>query len=144
MHITTKVVSLNPTDGEVCSIQHYMWYKVCQWHVTVRWFSPGTPVSSTNKTDCHDITELLLKVVLNTITLTQMFFFYYFSTFVSKKEVMHCYRGGGGHVFLVNYTLNLSYIYPIFSCKKILYSYIIFVRNGLTPCMLHNVRSNWF
>jgi hypothetical protein len=20
------------------------------------WFSPGTPVSSTNKTDCHDIT----------------------------------------------------------------------------------------
>jgi hypothetical protein len=29
----------------------------------------GIPVSSTNKTDCHDITEILLKVVLNTITL---------------------------------------------------------------------------
>jgi hypothetical protein len=29
------------------------------------WFSP---VSSTNKTDCHDITEILLKVELNTIT----------------------------------------------------------------------------
>jgi hypothetical protein len=29
---------------------------------------PGTLVSSTNKTDCHDITEILLKVVLNTIT----------------------------------------------------------------------------
>ena len=40
--------------------------KVCQWLVTVWWFSPGTPVSSTNKTDCHDITEILLKVVLNT------------------------------------------------------------------------------
>jgi hypothetical protein len=38
--------------------------------VTGWWFSPGTPVSSTNKTDCHDITEILLKVVLNTITLT--------------------------------------------------------------------------
>jgi hypothetical protein len=25
------------------------------------WFSPGTPVSSTNKTDCHNITEILLK-----------------------------------------------------------------------------------
>jgi hypothetical protein len=25
-------------------------------------FSPGTPVSSTNKSDCHDITEILLKV----------------------------------------------------------------------------------
>ena len=35
-----------------------------------QWFSLGNPVSSTNKTDCHDITEILLKVVLNTITLT--------------------------------------------------------------------------
>ena len=26
------------------------------------------PVSSTNKTDCHDITEILLKVALNTLT----------------------------------------------------------------------------
>jgi hypothetical protein len=31
-----------------------------------RWFSPGTPASSTNKTGCHDIAEILLKVVLNT------------------------------------------------------------------------------
>jgi hypothetical protein len=29
--------------------------KVCQWHAAGRWFSPDTPVSSTNKTDCHDI-----------------------------------------------------------------------------------------
>ena len=29
-----------------------------------RWFSPGTPVSSTNKTDRHDITEILLKAAL--------------------------------------------------------------------------------
>jgi hypothetical protein len=34
-----------------------------------RWFSLGTLISSTNKTDCHDITETLLKVALNTITL---------------------------------------------------------------------------
>jgi len=33
------------------------------------WFSSGNPVTSTNKTDCHDITEILLKVALNTITL---------------------------------------------------------------------------
>ena len=44
--------------------------KVCQWHATGWWFSPDTPVSSTNKTDRHDITEILLKVVLNTIALT--------------------------------------------------------------------------
>ena len=34
------------------------------------WFSLGTAVSSTNKTDRHDITEIVLKVALNTITLT--------------------------------------------------------------------------
>jgi hypothetical protein len=44
--------------------------KVCQWLATGRWFSLGTPVSSTNKTDCHDITEILLKVALNTIKQT--------------------------------------------------------------------------
>jgi hypothetical protein len=31
-----------------------------------RWFSPGTPTSSTTKTGRHDIAEILLKVVLNT------------------------------------------------------------------------------
>jgi hypothetical protein len=41
--------------------------KVCQWLATGRWFSPGPPVSSTNKTDHHDIIEILLKVALNTI-----------------------------------------------------------------------------
>jgi hypothetical protein len=35
-------------------------------------FSPGTPVSSHNKTDSHDIAEILLKMALNTITLTLM------------------------------------------------------------------------
>ena len=41
--------------------------KVCQWLTTSRWFSPCTPDSSTNKTDRHDITEILLKVASNTI-----------------------------------------------------------------------------
>jgi hypothetical protein len=31
-----------------------------------RWFSPGTPASSTTKADRHDIAEILLKVALNT------------------------------------------------------------------------------
>ena len=38
------------------------------WLATGQWFSPGTPISSTN--DHHNITEILLKVALNTITLT--------------------------------------------------------------------------
>jgi hypothetical protein len=33
-----------------------------------RWFSPSTPVSSTNKTDRRYITEILLQVALNKIT----------------------------------------------------------------------------
>jgi hypothetical protein len=40
--------------------------KVCQWLATDRWFSPGIQISSTNKTDNHDITETLLKVALST------------------------------------------------------------------------------
>ena len=36
--------------------------KVCQ-------FSPSTLVSFIDKTDCHNIIEILLKMVLNTITL---------------------------------------------------------------------------
>ena len=38
--------------------------------MTGQFFSPGTPVSSINKTDWHDIAEILLKVALNTTTLT--------------------------------------------------------------------------
>jgi hypothetical protein len=38
--------------------------------VTGRWFSPGSLVSSIDKTDRHDITEILLNVLLNTIKQT--------------------------------------------------------------------------
>ena len=41
--------------------------KVCQWLATGLWLSLSPPVSSINKTDHHDVTEILLKVVLNTI-----------------------------------------------------------------------------
>jgi hypothetical protein len=35
-------------------------------------FSPCTLLPSTNKTDCHDITEIFLKVALNTIKQTNI------------------------------------------------------------------------
>ena len=44
--------------------------KICQWLAEGRWFSPDTQVSSTNKTDRQDITEILWKVTLNTITIS--------------------------------------------------------------------------
>jgi hypothetical protein len=61
--------------------------KVCQLLATGRWFSPGTPASSTNKTDHNDITEILLKVALNTTTPNQR----------------HCYK-------IFKYTLNVKHI----------------------------------
>ena len=54
--------------------------KTCQWLVTGRWFSPGTPVSSNNKTNDHDITEILLKVALNIITPYPNNYIYYQAT----------------------------------------------------------------
>jgi len=66
--ITTNVVSSNTVHGMVYSIQHYV-IKVVSDLLQVS-VSPGTPVSSTNKTDHHDITEILFKEVLNTIALT--------------------------------------------------------------------------
>jgi len=59
-----------------CEFEHRSWRsvldttlsdKVFQWLAAGRWFFPGTPVSSTNKTDLHDITEILLKVAINNI-----------------------------------------------------------------------------
>jgi hypothetical protein len=40
--------------------------KVYQLLAHGRWFSPGTPASSTTKTGRHDIVGILLKVSLNT------------------------------------------------------------------------------
>jgi len=44
--------------------------KVCQWLAVGQWFSSGTPVSSINESDRYDITEILLKLALNTINQT--------------------------------------------------------------------------
>ena len=38
--------------------------KVCQWLPAGPWFSPGTPVPSTNKTDRHDLHCNWLNIVL--------------------------------------------------------------------------------
>jgi hypothetical protein len=59
--ITTEVVSLNPAHGKVYLIKDYVIKFVSHW------FSLGTSVSSTNKTDCHSLTEILLKLELNAI-----------------------------------------------------------------------------
>jgi hypothetical protein len=44
-------------------VQHYV-IKFVSDLQKGQWFSSGPPVSSTKKTDRHDITEILLKVAL--------------------------------------------------------------------------------
>ena len=58
--ITTKVVSTNPVHGEVCLIQHY----VINLSVTCGRSVIFSGYSCTNKTDRHDITDILLKMAL--------------------------------------------------------------------------------
>jgi hypothetical protein len=62
--ITTKAISAYHHWS--CEFETRSWRGAL--HTTGRWFSPGTPVSSTNKNDRHDITEILLEVALNTIS----------------------------------------------------------------------------
>jgi hypothetical protein len=59
--ITTKVVISNHVHGDVDSIQHY----VIKFASDLRQVG-GFLLASTNKTDRHDIAEILLKVALNT------------------------------------------------------------------------------
>ena len=49
---------------------------VGHWLTTGRWFSLGTPVSSNNKADLHDITEILLKVALKTVNYQPIYNFH--------------------------------------------------------------------
>ena len=51
--------------------------------MTGRWFSPGTPVSSTNKTDHHNKSEVLLKVTLSIIKGNETVLGY-----IKKKEIL--------------------------------------------------------
>jgi hypothetical protein len=75
-------------------MQHYVIEFVNYlWQIT-----PGTPVSSTNKTDHHDITEILLKVALNTITLTLTL-----ESFECEKKTVYRNRNVMHFNFLLKY-----------------------------------------
>ena len=77
--------------------------KVCQCLATGQCFSPGTPISSTNKTDHHEITEILLKVALNNIILTK------------AKLVKLAHVSYTGTVFKVRFTHESSLLRVLFT-----------------------------
>jgi hypothetical protein len=105
--ITTNCVSSNPTRSEVYSIQHYV--IKCVNDATGRWFS-----------DCHiDITEILLKVALNTIN-------YKTTTSYKKKSNIHIFV----HICLVLELL--LYYWILFTSLGIL----LFVEVGWPICVM--------
>ena len=68
------VISADVVGSDQGEVYNIMWYFVCQWLVAGQWISSGTPISSINKTDRHEITEILLKVALSTIKPTNSIF----------------------------------------------------------------------
>ena len=84
--ITTKVTSLNPAHGKVYSIQHYVMQGVSDLQSVV--FSGYSGFHPPNKTDCDDITEILLKVVLFTITLTIAMLVIWLCTYILSSKIM--------------------------------------------------------
>jgi magnesium-transporting ATPase (P-type) len=89
--ITTKVVSSSPVHGEVYSLQHYVIRFIDNDLQQVCGFLKDYPVSSANKSDHHHIAEILLKVVLNTITITislHQFLVVYNYPFTEKKSII--------------------------------------------------------
>jgi hypothetical protein len=83
--ITTDVVSLNPAQGKVYNIMLYTLSVTCGRSV----------VFSTNKTDRHDINEILLKVALNTIKST-------------KPVKLSQMKGQGVLLQMLNYIVHVS------------------------------------
>jgi hypothetical protein len=63
--------------------------------MTGRWFSPNTLVSSNNKTERQDITEILLKVALNTIQLKKIITIAFHFMFIIRAGACQRY---GSHI----------------------------------------------
>ena len=76
-------------------------------------YSLGTRVSSTNKTDRHDITDILLKVLLNTIT-PSMYLFPW--------------------IMLIKLRLSKTYVFLFRVCPKSMYFFSEYVQNLCILC----------
>ena len=91
--------------------------KVCQWLACGRWFSPGAPVSSINKTNRHVIAEILLKVALSTMKQTNKANYFVFCIFCALDLFVNCMA-----VVLYPLTLFLSILRPQIFRTRALFS----------------------
>ena len=90
---------------------------VCQWLAAGWWFSSDTLVSPTNKPDRYNIAEILLKVALNTKTLTQRLL-----SMLCKKS-WHW----------VSVLLGILYLFLAYSWSVIIHLYILIL--SITYCV---------
>jgi hypothetical protein len=96
-------------------------------------FFPGTLFFSTNKIDRHDITEILLRLALNTITITQEIFHF-------NKIKLHLYTMG-------TWNLNAANGRGIMWYRELLWHLIIWIqkqcgRNGTALTHTQNTQNN--
>jgi len=97
--ITTNILSSNPTQAGV--LDATLCDKVYQWLAAGLWFSPGTLVSPTNK--IGRLAEILLKVVLNTLTLLlNKVVFFCILTYTTLTSLCNSYED-----FCLKYSVNL-------------------------------------
>ena len=105
--------------------------QVCQWLAADWWFSP---VSSTNKTDHHDITEIVLKVARNTIILTLS----RLSLGIKKKQSWTPWSSDKKAIYGIKWNLKLSLsltqTHFLFLCTQV----CLYVSGGATPLPVYN------
>jgi hypothetical protein len=85
--------------------------KVCQWLEAGRWFSNGTPVSSTNKTDRHDITEILFQVHILYTTFNNISIFPWWSVLEETILLQENQRPAESHCGTLSYKI-------LFNCSN--------------------------
>ena len=78
-----------------------------------RWFSPGTPASSTTKAGCHDIAEILLQVAWSTINQIKSYFivFIFYSCF--RTDIWHNIIYRIGSLYCTNDVSNPTPVYVL-------------------------------
>ena len=114
-------------DAPLGVLSQSEWRCMTILHITVNKYLSISPIErSANNTDRHDITELLLKVALNTITLTQLsvdwalvLSFFYQSTTNALEQYRHNLSGdlntsGSGSLDWKIFKWLLSVMWPVF------------------------------
>jgi hypothetical protein len=107
--------------------------KVSQWLSADRWFSTGTPISSINKTDCLDIIEILLKVVLNTITLTSLCQYMHLIYSLLHKTHLYASICTSYTLYYIKPTSIQVRVYPLYTLYNLIWVEFVYMFPHISP-----------